>query len=97
VETGNLTVSVAKGNEAHAVGKGNFTLKCDLGKVTIEAMQEIELKVGENSIKIDQSGITMKSMQMNIDVKTALQAKALVVKQEASAAMVIKGAITMIN
>lgn len=58
--------------------------------ITIESMQQIELKVGGNSIKLDQSGITIKGIMVT--------SEASVVNETKGSAMVkIQGGITMIN
>lgn len=77
-------LSVAEGPHGRKVHilHANYDLKVDLGKITMEAMQSIELKVGANSIKIDQVGITVKG---------------LMITSEASAIHTIKGAMVMIN
>jgi type VI secretion system secreted protein VgrG len=59
VTEGNQTVTVDKGNRAITVSKGNETLDVSLGSITHKAMQSITLQVGANSIKIDQTGITL--------------------------------------
>ncbi len=59
VTEGNQTVTVDNGNRAITVSKGNETLDVSLGSITHKAMQSITLQVGANSIKIDQTGITL--------------------------------------
>ena len=54
------------GNDTLTVKMGNQTTKIDLGKSETEAMQSIELKVGQSSIKIDQMGITLKGMMIKM-------------------------------
>ena len=85
---GNLTTNVKMGNDK---------LKIDLGKQETEAMQSIELKVGQSSIKIDQTGVTIKGMMIKIEATMMLQTKGLMVQQEASAIHIVKGAMVMIN
>ena len=48
---------------------GNQTNKIDLGKIETEAMQSIELKVGQSSIKIDQMGVTIKGMMIKVEAQ----------------------------
>src|SRR5450759_594855 len=63
VEQGNQTIELKQGNQSTTldmgdqstkIKMGNQTNKLDLGKIETEAMQSIELKVGQSSIKIDQ-------------------------------------------
>jgi type VI secretion system secreted protein VgrG len=59
VTQGNQTIMINAGNRAITVAKGNETLDVSLGSITHKAMQSITLQVGSNSIKIDQTGITL--------------------------------------
>lgn len=56
VQTGDYTVTV---------DQGNHSMKVSAGTSTIEAAQSITLKVGQNSIKIDQQGITLNGMKID--------------------------------
>ena len=106
VETGNVATTIKQGNETRTLEMGNRdtklkmgndTLKLDLGKQETEAMQSIELKVGQSSIKIDQTGVTIKGMMIKVEATMMLQTKGLMVQQEASAIHIVKGAMVMIN
>ena len=67
------------------------------GKSTTEAMQSIELKVGANSIVIDQSGITLKGLKIKLEgtIMTHIQAPMVLVK--ADGMLTLKGGLTMIG
>jgi type VI secretion system secreted protein VgrG len=91
------TVTLKTGNDTLTISMGNQTTKLDLGKSTTEAMQSIELKVGQNSIKIDQMGITIKGMMVKIEGQIMTEVKGLMTKLNADAMLMAKGAITMIN
>jgi type VI secretion system secreted protein VgrG len=97
VSMGNLAISVSQGNMTTDVAMGNYSLKTDLGSVTVEAMQQIELKVGQNSIVIDQTGVTIKGMMVSIQAQVSLQAKGMMTDVEGSALTTVKGGIVMIN
>ena len=60
-------------------------------------MQSIELKVGESSIKIDQSGITMKGMMVKIEGTVSVDVKAVMTTVKGDGMVTIKGGIVMIN
>jgi len=81
-------------------------------KLTIKAGTEITLKVGPNSIKIDNSGITIKGIQVKVqgtakaemkapmttvEGSAMLQAKAPMSQVNGSAMLKLQGGITMIN
>jgi len=76
VKTGNQKDTIEKGNSAIEVKMGNRTIKIAMGKHSTEAMQAIELKVGGNSIKIDQTGVTIKGMMVKIEGQAMTEIKA---------------------
>jgi type VI secretion system secreted protein VgrG len=97
VKQGNQTVNVNTGNDTKNVKLGNHLVKVSTGKSTIEAMQSIELKVGSNSVKIDQTGVTIKGLMVKIEATTTLDAKGLKTSLNGDAMLTLKGGITMIN
>lgn len=106
VQQGNLTTTVSQGNHSTKVSMGNmdtdvamgnYSLKTDLGSVTIEAMQKIELKVGGNSVVIDQTGVTIKGIMVSAEGQAMLTAKAPMTEVQGEGLLTLKGGITMIN
>ncbi len=98
VDTGNQTIQLNKGgrttkismgDDALQLQKGNHSIKLDMGKSSIDAMQGITLTVGSNSIKIDQTGITLQGIMIKINGK--------MIQCQADALAQIKGALVMIN
>jgi type VI secretion system secreted protein VgrG len=85
--TGNLTEKVTGNREEKTTG--TYTSKTT-GAVTIESSQKIVLKVGGNSITIDQSGIKIKGMMVETNASGMATHKA-------GGIMTIKGSLTMIN
>lgn len=90
IEEGNRSVEIKMGNDALKVAMGNIAVNADLGKVSVEAMQSIELKVGGSSITIDQIGVKIKGTVM-VDIKGVM------VQTSADAMQTIKGGLVMIN
>ncbi|MEO8029484.1 MAG: type VI secretion system tip protein TssI/VgrG [Gemmatimonadota bacterium] len=106
VDQGNRSVSIGMGNDdlkidmgnySIKVGMGNITTKADLGKISTEAMQGIELKCGQSSIKIDQTGVTIKGMMVSIEGQIQTEVKGLMTSVKGSAMLQAQGAITMIG
>lgn len=97
VEQGNQTVEIKMGNQTIKLGMGNQSTKLDLGSVSTEAMQGIELKVGQSSVKIDQMGVTISGMTIKIEGQVQTEVKGLITQISADAMLAAKGAITMIN
>ena len=97
IKKGNESVTVEKGNEAHTIKMGNMTIKCELGSITLEAMQKITLKVGSNSVVIDQTGITTKGIMITEEASAMIKNKAPMVQVNGDAMVVVQGGIVMLN
>jgi len=97
VDTGNDSLKVAKGNLAVDVSMGNITIKAGMGSITVEAMQKIELKVGANSITIDQMGVKVKGTMVKIEGTAQAEMKSPMTKVEGSGMMEVKGAMTQVK
>src|SRR5262245_5277828 len=97
VQMGNRDVQIDMGNDTLTIKMGNQTTKLNLGKSETEAMQSIELKVGQSSLKVDQMGVTIKGMMINVEGQIQTQVKGLMTQISASAILQAKGALTMIG
>jgi type VI secretion system secreted protein VgrG len=97
LDMGNDSLTLKMGNESHAIKMGNLNVKCDLGKVTIEAMQSITLKVGQSSVVIDQMGVTVKGMMITEEATAMHKTKGPMVQVDADAMVMVKGGLVMIN
>jgi type VI secretion system secreted protein VgrG len=94
---GDEELYVEKGKRLTKIETGNDTTKLDLGKSETEAMQSIELKVGQNSIKIDQTGVTIKGLMITIEGQVQTQLKGLMTQINGDAMLMLKGGITMLD
>ncbi|MHB1304702.1 MAG: type VI secretion system Vgr family protein [Acidiphilium sp.] len=99
------------GNQTETV-KGNRSFKVD-GKhaeqvkgtqsitvtqaVTYESMQSITLKVGGNSIKIDQTGITLSGTMIKVSAEAQLQTTGAIAQHNASGMMTLQAGIIQVN
>ena len=83
VKMGNRECIIDMGNDNLTIKMGNQTTKIDLGKSETEAMQSIELKVGQSSVKLDQMGVTIKGMMIKIEAQIQMEQKALMYKTTA--------------
>jgi type VI secretion system secreted protein VgrG len=97
LKMGNREVFVDMGNDALTVKMGNQTTKLNLGKSETDAMQSIELKVGQSSLKVDQTGVTIKGMMIKIEGTMMTQVKGLMNQVNADAILTVKGGLTMIG
>jgi type VI secretion system secreted protein VgrG len=97
LKQGNQSTTLDMGNQSTAIKMGNQTNKLDLGKIETEAMQSIELKVGQSSIKIDQMGVTIKGMMIKIEAQVQAQVTAVMTQVNGDAMTTVKGGVVMIN
>ncbi|MFL5342349.1 MAG: type VI secretion system tip protein VgrG [Gemmataceae bacterium] len=97
IKQGGQTTTIKMGDQTTKLSMGNQTTKLDLGAISSEAMQGIELKVGQNSLKIDQTGITIKGLMVKIEGTVQAEFKGLMATVSADAMLQMKGAITMIG
>ncbi|HXQ27848.1 MAG TPA: hypothetical protein VN848_01150, partial [Gemmatimonadales bacterium] len=71
--------------------------KASVGKISFEAMQGIELKVGDNSITIDPTGVTIKGMMVSVQGEVQTELKGVMTSVGGDGMLTLKGGITMIN
>ena len=94
---GDQSTTIKQGNQSTELKMGNMSTKMDLGKGETEAMQSLEYKVGQSSIKIDQTGVTIKGMMIKIEGQIQVQVKGLMTQVNGDAMLQLKGGVTMIN
>lgn len=94
---GNQEVTLKMGNQTTTLDMGNLSAKTSLGQIAQEAMQGIELKVGQNTIKIDQTGVTIKGLMVSIEGQIQTEVKGVMTNIKGDGMLMVKGGITMIN
>lgn len=97
LKQGNRSTTLDQGNETHTLKIGDLKVTCDLGSITIEAMQKITLKVGQSTVVLEQTGVTVKGMTITEEAQLQHSKKALMVQEEGSAMVVVKGGVVMLN
>ncbi len=97
ISQGNQTLEIKMGNQTIAIKMGNQSTKLDLGKSETEAMESIELKVGQSSVKLDQTGVTIQGMMIKITGQVQVQVKGMMTQINGDAMLIAKGGIVMIN
>ena len=95
--TGNEKVTLKQGSQTTHVKLGDVSLKVDVGSITMEALQSITLKVGQSSVTLDQTGVTVKGMMISIAGQVQTEVKAVMTSVSGDAMLTLKGGITMIN
>ncbi len=97
ITQGNQKTTINMGNNSMLIKMGNMDTKLNLGKEEREAMQSIELKVGQSSVKLDQTGVTIKGMMIKIEGQVLVDVKGLVTNVTGDAMLTLRGGIVMIN
>lgn len=97
LEQGNQALAIKMGNQSNSIKMGDQSTKLDLGKSETEAMQSIELKVGQSSVKLDQMGVTIKGMMIKIEGQIQVEVKSVMTQVNGDAMLIAKGGIVMIN
>jgi type VI secretion system secreted protein VgrG len=97
VNQGDMSTKVSLGSSSTSIPVGNYTLDTTAGQVSVTAGTSITLTVGANSIKIDQTGVTINGMMITATAQVQLQASALMTQISGSAMTQVSGAIIMIG
>jgi type VI secretion system secreted protein VgrG len=97
VKMGDGAVTLDMGNYSLVCKMGNISIKANLGSITLEAMQGIELKCGASSVKVDQTGVTVKGMMAKVEGTAMAQVKSPMTQVNGDAMLMAKGGVTMIN
>ncbi|GJD50494.1 Actin cross-linking toxin VgrG1 [Methylobacterium crusticola] len=97
VSAGNDTTEVTSGNYTVKLGSGNALHQCEAGSITLEAAQSITLKVGENTIVVNQTGITLTAIQITLKADAKIQANGAMVNVDGSGMVQVTGGLVTIN
>ena len=97
VENGHHGLTVEKKDNKTRVKKGDNLTKVNAGSDKTKARQSIELQVGANSIKIDNTGITLKATQIKIQGRAMLQLTSPMTTVKGSGMAKLQGGVVMIN
>ena len=97
INKGNETVTLKQGDQTTEVKMGDISVKASLGSITVEAMQKITLKVGQSSVTLDQTGVTVSGMMIKITGQISTDVKGLMTTVKGDAMLTLGGGITMIG
>jgi type VI secretion system secreted protein VgrG len=97
LNNGDQQVTLKMGNQTTKADMGNITLKAALGKVSIEAMQAIELKVGQSKVTVDQKGVTIGGMMLKLEGQVQAELKGVMTTVKGDGMLMVKGGVAMIN
>jgi type VI secretion system secreted protein VgrG len=85
------------GNHVTKLSLGNHQLKLGAGASSVEALQGITFKVGNSSLTIDQTGISIKGLMVKIEGQVMLDLKSVMTTVNGNGMLTLKGAIAMVN
>ncbi|MDX1944391.1 MAG: type VI secretion system tip protein TssI/VgrG [Pirellulaceae bacterium] len=97
LDQGNDTLTIKKGNQSVTIQAGNQTILIEKGKCSIEAKQEILLKVGGSTITIKPAAIEIKSTNIKIEASGKLDATAPKTTVNGSGNLTLTGGVVKIN
>ncbi|MBW4024260.1 MAG: type VI secretion system tip protein VgrG [Proteobacteria bacterium] len=97
VSQGNRVVDVPMGNHTIQSTEGDISIKTAMGAVTVEAMQSITLKVGQSTITLDQTGVTIKGLNLQFEGTAMTTVKAPITQINAAGMMKATAGIMMLN
>ncbi len=94
---GDDSLTISQGNYVTKVKMGNHTINVDAGKSSLEAKQSILLKVGQSSVKIDNTGVTIKGLKVSMEGTTKATVKGLMTEVSGDTMLTLKGGVVKIN
>jgi type VI secretion system secreted protein VgrG len=90
-------VTIKQGNQTITITQGNQTISIEAGKGTIEAAQEIMLKVGGSSIKITPASIELTSVNIKSSANGQFEATGAQTKIAGTGMLDLDGGVITVN
>lgn len=97
VPQGNHTLQSTSGDIIIKTASGNISVKTSTGAITVEAMQSLTLKVGQSSVKLDPSGVSIQGMTVKVEGQIMTTVKAPMLQLNADGILKAAGGIMMLN
>jgi type VI secretion system secreted protein VgrG len=94
---GDRSVTLQHGSDSLEIEVGNQSINLDVGSSTTEAMQSITLKVGESCVVLDQTGVTIRGLKIQIEGQIKARVEALMTEVDGDATLTLQGGVTNIN
>ena len=96
VQSGRDT-AIASGGDKLTVQAGDYTVGVSSGAMKVTAMTSIELSVGSNTVKIDQSGVAITGLMLKLAGNTMLDMKAPMTSLKGDGMLTLKGGVMILN
>src|SRR5262249_51453575 len=97
LKMGSRSVVIDMGSDTLDIKMGNQTTTLSMGKSETSALQSIELKVGMSSIKLDQTGVPIKGLQVSVEGQINTTVKGTMTQVSGDAILTLRGGLTMIG
>lgn len=97
IQSGGDALKVEGGDLGVTVETGSIALKASTASISAEALESITLTVGQSSVKIEQTGVTISGMMVKVQGQMELTLQGLMTNVKADAMLVVKGGIVMLN
>jgi type VI secretion system secreted protein VgrG len=94
---GNRTTTIEQGNDDLTLKMGSKSTKVNLGSITYEALQKIELKVGASKITIDMAQIKLEAPMIMIQGTAMTTVKAPITMVQGNGVMTVQGGVTLVS
>jgi type VI secretion system secreted protein VgrG len=92
-----LSETVNTGDHSTLVKQGDLSIDVKMGKITVTAMQSIELKCGGSTIKMDPQSIKIKSPMVTVQADMKADVKSPMTTVSGDMMLTLKGGVVMIN
>jgi type VI secretion system secreted protein VgrG len=94
---GDRETTIEQGSDTLTISQGDLTISIDAGSGTIEAGNTLELKVGQSSIKLEASKITIASTQIEVAADASIDLSGAMATLSGDASTEISGGIIKLN
>ena len=91
------TTQISASDDKLTVQQGDLSIAVSLGKITITALQSIELTVGTSTVRIDQTGVSLSGMSISLSGDGAVSIEAPITSISGDASVAIEGGLVEIN
>ncbi len=91
------SATINSGGDALTVQAGDYKVDVSSGAMKVSAMTSIELTVGANTVKIDQSGVAINAIMLKLAGQAMLDMKAPMSSLNGDGMLTLKGGIMMLN
>jgi type VI secretion system secreted protein VgrG len=91
------SLTVEKGGITITASADDIAMKAGQGSIQVQAMKSIQLKVGDNTITVDNQGVTVSAMQIKLQGQSMVQVKGPMTQVNADGMLVLKGGVMTLN